>query len=270
MIQFPNAKINLGLQLVEKRPDGFHNLVSCFYPVQWTDALEILPAAGESTFTLSGLPVPGEPMANLCWKAYQLLQKDFGLPPIQMHLHKVIPMGAGLGGGSSDASFTLKILNSLFDLGLSPEQLESYARPLGSDCAFFVKNKPVLAVEKGDVFEPISVDLSGWHIVLVYPNLAISTAEAYAGVSLRFPENSLKTLLAQDISTWKDTVVNDFEASLFPKYPLLPEIKQQLYGMGASYASMSGSGSTMYGLLKAPPVQPLPFPKEYSTWQGIL
>ncbi|GAB2547071.1 4-(cytidine 5'-diphospho)-2-C-methyl-D-erythritol kinase [Rufibacter soli] len=270
MIQFPNAKINLGLQLVEKRPDGFHNLVSCFYPVQWTDALEILPAVGESTFTLSGLPVPGEPMANLCWKAYQLLQKDFGLPPIQMHLHKVIPMGAGLGGGSSDASCTLKLLNSLFDLGLSSEQLESYARQLGSDCAFFVQNKPVLAVEKGDVFEPISVDLSGWHIVLVYPNLAISTAEAYAGVLPRFPENSLKTLLAKDLSTWKDTVVNDFEASLFPKYPLLPEIKQQLYGMGAEYASMSGSGSTMYGLFKTAPAQPLPFPREYSTWQGVL
>ncbi|AKQ46467.1 4-diphosphocytidyl-2C-methyl-D-erythritol kinase [Rufibacter radiotolerans] len=270
MIQFPNAKINLGLQLVEKRPDGFHNLVSCFYPVQWTDALEILPAQGESTFTLSGLPVPGEPKANLCWKAYQLLQKDFGLPPIQMHLHKVIPMGAGLGGGSSDAAFTLKILNELFKLNLSSEQLENYARPLGSDCAFFVQNKPVLAVEKGDVFEPISVDLTGWYILLVYPNLAISTAEAYAGVSPRFPENSLKTLLAQEITAWKDTVVNDFEASLFPKYPLLQEIKKQLYGMGAVYASMSGSGSTMYGLFKTPPVPPLPFPKEYSVWQGVL
>ncbi|WP_205504494.1 4-(cytidine 5'-diphospho)-2-C-methyl-D-erythritol kinase [Rufibacter psychrotolerans] len=270
MIQFPNAKINLGLQLVEKRPDGFHNLVSCFYPVGWTDALEILPAQAEATFTLSGLPVPGEPTANLCWKAYELLRKDFELPAIQMHLHKVIPMGAGLGGGSADAAFTLKILNEVFNLSLTSGNLEDYARQLGSDCAFFVQNKPVLAVEKGDVFEPLEVDLTGWHLVLVYPNLAISTAEAYAGVSPRFPENSLKTLLAQDISTWKDRVVNDFEASLFPKYPVLAELKQQLYSMGAVYASMSGSGSTMYGLFQTAPAAPLLFPQEYSVWQGVL
>jgi 4-diphosphocytidyl-2-C-methyl-D-erythritol kinase len=270
MIQFPNAKINLGLQLVEKRPDSFHNLVSCFYPVGWTDALEILPTAGEASFTMSGLPVPGEPTQNLCWKAYKLLKKDHKLPAIQMHLHKVIPMGAGLGGGSADAAFTLKILNDLFSLNLSPEQLENYARQLGSDCAFFVQNKPVLAVEKGDVFEPLTLDLKGWHIVLVYPNFPISTAEAYAGVLPHFPENSLKTLLAQEPSTWKDTVVNDFEASLFPKYPVLKDLKEQLYAMGANYASMSGSGSTMYGLFKEAPAQPLPFPADYSVWQGVL
>ncbi|MGV3540922.1 MAG: 4-(cytidine 5'-diphospho)-2-C-methyl-D-erythritol kinase [Rufibacter sp.] len=270
MIQFPNAKINLGLQLVEKRPDGFHNLVSCFYPVGWQDALEILPSQGDSTFTLSGLPVPGDPKANLCWKAYELLQKDFGLPPVQMHLHKVIPMGAGLGGGSADAAFTLKILNQLFELNLTTEQLQNYARQLGSDCAFFVQNKPVLAVEKGDVFTPLELDLTGWHLVLVYPNLAISTAEAYAAVSPCFPENSLESLLAQEVSTWKDLVVNDFERSLFPKYPVLPQIKAQLYELGAAYASMSGSGSTMYGLFKTPPQEPLPFPKDYSIWQGVL
>lgn len=270
MIQFPNAKINLGLQLVEKRPDGFHNLVSCFYPVPWTDALEILPATGEASFTLSGLPVPGAPQSNLCWKAYELLRQDFELPAIQMHLHKVIPMGAGLGGGSADAAFTLKILNDQFDLGLTAAQLENYARQLGSDCAFFVQNKPVLAVEKGDVFESLSLDLTGWHLVLVYPNLAISTAQAYAAVSPRFPEKSLSWLLAQEITTWKDTVVNDFEASLFPQYPVLPEIKEQLYAMGAVYASMSGSGSTMYGLFRQAPTKPLPFPAEYLVWQGVL
>ncbi|MBC3540072.1 4-(cytidine 5'-diphospho)-2-C-methyl-D-erythritol kinase [Rufibacter sediminis] len=270
MIQFPNAKINLGLQLVEKRPDGFHNLVSCFYPVGWTDALEILPAQGEASFTLSGLPVPGAPTANLCWKAYELLRKDFELPAIQMHLHKVIPMGAGLGGGSADAAFTLKLLNQQFELGLSDENLIEYARQLGSDCAFFIQNQPVLAVEKGDVFAPIEVNLKGWHLLLVYPNLAISTAQAYAGVSPRFPEKSLKTILAQDISTWKTEVVNDFEESLFPKYPVLAELKAQLYEMGAVYASMSGSGSTMYGLFQTPPAGPLPFPREYSVWQGVL
>ncbi|AMM50338.1 4-diphosphocytidyl-2C-methyl-D-erythritol kinase [Rufibacter sp. DG15C] len=270
MIQFPNAKINIGLQLVEKRPDGFHNLVSCFYPVGWTDALEILPTTGEASFTLSGLPVPGEPTQNLCWRAYELLKKDYELPAIQMHLHKVIPMGAGLGGGSADAAFTLKILNDLFALNLTPEQLENYARQLGSDCAFFIQNKPVLAVEKGDVFEPLTLDLKGWHIVLVYPNFGNSTAEAYAGVLPQFPEKSLKTLLVQAPNTWKDAVVNDFEASLFPKYPVLAEVKEQLYSLGAEYASMSGSGSTMYGLFRESPTQPLPFPEDYSIWQGIL
>lgn len=270
MIQFPNAKINLGLQLVEKRPDGFHNLVSCFYPVQWTDALEILPVPEASTFTLSGLPVPGEPEANLCWKAYELLRRDFNLPAIQMHLHKVIPMGAGLGGGSSDAVFVLKILNQEFKLGLSAETLEDYARQLGSDCAFFVQNKPVLAVEKGDVFQPIDLDLTGWHVVLVYPNLAISTAEAYAGVTARQPEQDLRTLLQQEISTWQGRVVNDFEHSLFPKYPVLAQLKEQLYQMGAVYASMSGSGSTVLGLFSENQVKNAPFPPEYSVWQGVL
>ncbi|KAA3439636.1 4-(cytidine 5'-diphospho)-2-C-methyl-D-erythritol kinase [Rufibacter hautae] len=270
MIQFPNAKINLGLQLVAKRPDGFHNLVSCFLPVGWTDALEILPAQGEASFTLSGLPVPGAPTANLCWKAYELLRRDFELPAIQMHLHKVIPMGAGLGGGSADAAFTLKLLNQQFNLNLAEDALENYARQLGSDCAFFIKNQTVLALEKGDVFEPIGLNLKGWHLLLVYPSLAISTAEAYAGVSPRFPEKSLKTLLAQDISTWKNEVVNDFEASLFPKYPVLSNLKAQLYQMGAVYASMSGSGSTMYGLFQTAPEWPLPFPEDYSVWQGVL
>lgn len=270
MIQFPNAKINLGLQLVEKRPDGFHNLVSCFYPVGWSDALEILPAQDEVSFTLSGLPVPGEPRQNLCWKAYELLKKEHQLPPIQMHLHKVIPMGAGLGGGSADAAFTLKILNSAFELGLSDEALQNYARQLGSDCAFFIKNQPVLAVEKGDVFEELNLNLKGWHIVLVYPNLGISTAEAYAGVVPRTPEKDLKALLSQDVSTWKDEVVNDFELSLFPKYPILRELKEQLYQMGAVYASMSGSGSTVFGLFSRNQAQNVNFPKEYSVWQGTL
>ena len=270
MIQFPNAKINLGLQLVEKRPDGFHNLVSCFYPVPWTDALEILPTSGEASFTLSGLPVPGNPDQNLCWKAYELLRKAHDLPPVHLHLHKVLPMGAGLGGGSADAAFTLKILNSLFSLGLSEDDLENHARQLGSDCAFFVRNQPVLAVEKGDVFEEIDLDLKGWQLVLVYPNLAISTAQAYAGVSPRYPEKSLKTLLAQDPSTWKNEVVNDFEASLFPAYPVLAQLKQQLYEMGAVYASMSGSGSTVYGLFSGKQAINAAFPAGYSVWQGTL
>ncbi len=270
MIQFPNAKINLGLQLVEKRPDGFHNLVSCFYPVGWSDALEILPTTGAATFTTSGLVVPGNPKQNLCWKAYELLQKNHSLPPIQMHLHKVIPMGAGLGGGSADAAFTLKILNTSFGLKLPDETLQNYARQLGSDCAFFIKNQPALAREKGDVLEDISLDLAGFYVMLVYPNLSISTAQAYAGVTPRQPDQELRTVLAQDVSTWKDQLVNDFEASLFPKYPALPALKNQLYAMGAVYAAMTGSGSAVFGLFSEKQAENVPFPEGYSIWQGAL
>src|SRR5688572_14534594 len=178
MIAFPNAKLNIGLNVTERRPDSFHNLESVFYPVQWCDALEILPAK-ETKFTSSGIEIPGTIESNLCLKAYQLLKTDFELPPVKIHLHKNIPIGAGLGGGSSDAAFTLKLLNQLFELNIAEDKLEDYARKLGSDCAFFIRNKPVFAHEKGDVFEPIKLDLTGYNCVVVYPNLHITTAEAY-------------------------------------------------------------------------------------------
>lgn len=270
MIAFPNAKINVGLQVVSLRPDGFRNLNSCFYPVNWCDALEIIPAA-ETRFTSSGIPIPGEVKDNLCLKAYELLRQDFDLEPVHIHLHKNIPIGAGMGGGSSDAAFTLKILNDLFELNLKSSQLEEYARKLGSDCAFFIQNKPVYAVEKGDIFESISLDLTGYTCAIVYPSLHITTAEAYRNVVPKTPSHNLPDLLQSPIATWRDKVQNDFEQALFPKYPELAKIKESMYQAGALYASMTGSGSAVYGI----------FPEElnpeltvagttYSVWQGSL
>ena len=268
MLAFPSCKINIGLRITEKRPDGFHNLQSCFYPVAWGDLLELIPAP-EFRFSSSGLPIPGDSQRNLCVRAYELLKADFGLPSVQLHLHKVVPIGAGLGGGSADAAFTLKLVNEQFGLALDNESLENYARQLGSDCAFFVHNQPLYCLEKGDVFSPIQVDLSGYYILLVYPNLAISTAEAYAGVRPRMPDVSLFEQLQMPIDAWRETIHNDFEDSLFPQYPVLPQIKQQLYDAGAIYASMSGSGSTVYGIFNAPVLVPNQF-VNYRVWKGRL
>ncbi|UFH55958.1 4-(cytidine 5'-diphospho)-2-C-methyl-D-erythritol kinase [Spirosoma sp. KNUC1025] len=268
MVAFPNCKINIGLHITEKRSDGFHNLQSCFYPVGWSDVLEVIPSDSFS-FASSGLDIPGEVSKNLCVKAYNLLKADFDLPPVQMHLHKIVPIGAGLGGGSADAAFTLKLLNDRFSLGINTPQLEDYARLLGSDCAFFIQNRPLYCLEKGDVFRDIAVDLSGYHILLVYPNLAISTAEAYAAVKPQKPAIPLATLLQNPVDTWRNTIHNDFEDSLFPTYPELAQIKQALYDAGAVYASMSGSGSTVYGIFNAPAVVPNQF-WNYSVWQGRL
>lgn len=269
MLDFPNAKINLGLYVTEKRPDGFHNLLSCFYPVKWTDALEILPAPA-MRFDMTGLPVPGDPETNLCLKAYHLLQQNHDLPPVHMHLHKVLPMGAGLGGGSADAAFTLRILNKLFELDLTAAALENYARQLGSDCAFFVRNKPVIATERGDVFEPLTLDLSGYTCVIVYPNIHITTAEAYGSITPKEPTCTMNLLLKQDVKVWKEVLVNDFEAALFPKYPELPQVKEKLYAAGASYASMTGSGAAVYGLFKGEAPNDLIFPGHYLVWKGLL
>jgi 4-diphosphocytidyl-2-C-methyl-D-erythritol kinase len=268
VLVFPNCKINLGLRITEKRSDGFHNLQSCFYPVSWNDLLEAIPSETFS-FSSSGLAIPGDQNTNLCVRAYELLKADFDLPSVQMHLHKLVPIGAGLGGGSADAAFALKLLNEQFELDLNVPQLETYARQLGSDCAFFIRNAPVYCLEKGDVFQEIIVDLSGYSIVLIYPNLAISTAEAYAGVRPRQPEITLRKQLEAPITTWRGTIHNDFEDSLFPRYPLLASIKQQLYDAGAIYASMSGSGSTVYGIFNAPIAVPAEFQK-YQVWQGKL
>ncbi|WP_338873248.1 4-(cytidine 5'-diphospho)-2-C-methyl-D-erythritol kinase [Spirosoma sp. SC4-14] len=268
MLAFPNAKINLGLFITEKRPDGFHNLQSCFYPVSWTDMLEVVPAT-DFIFSSSGLLIPGETHTNLCVRAYELLKTDFDLPPVHIHLHKIVPIGAGLGGGSADAAFTLRLLDAYFTLGLPTHKLEGYARRLGSDCAFFVQNRPMYCLEKGDVFEEIDLDLRGYYIVLVYPNLAISTAEAYAKVRPQLPQLPLRVHLQQSLDEWRHTVHNDFEDSLFPNYPLLGQLKQQLYDLGAVYASMSGSGSTIYGIFNAPPVLLNQF-DQYSVWQGEL
>ncbi|MFC5409889.1 4-(cytidine 5'-diphospho)-2-C-methyl-D-erythritol kinase [Larkinella bovis] len=268
MILFPNAKINIGLQITEKRADGFHNLESCFYPIPLNDLLEAIPA-DQTSFEIGGIDIPGDPATNLCLRAYELLKRDFALPPVQLYLYKMVPIGAGLGGGSADAAFTLRLLNEQFRLTLSDEQLEDYARQLGSDCAFFIQNRPRYCTEKGDHFENIDLSLSGYTLVLIYPNLAISTAQAYANVRPNKPAVSLKTRLQAPISTWRETVHNDFENSLFPMFPILNTIKQELYQAGAVYASMSGSGSTIYGIFE----QKVPVPnhfQQYQVWQKTL
>ena len=273
MLVFPNAKLNLGLYITERRPDGFHNLETVFLPLPWTDVLEILPAeTGHPTsIVLTGRPIPGNPATNLCVRAYELLQADFPhLPPVQLYLHKIVPIGAGLGGGSADAAFALKAANELFGLGISSEILEGYARRLGADCAFFIQNKPVLAVERGDVFQEIDLSLTGTGCMVVYPNLHISTPEAFAGITPQPPAHGLREALTQPLETWRDTISNDFEQSLAPKYPVLAAIKQQLYAAGAAYASLSGSGSAVYGLWDAQEAPVMAWPAEYTAWRGML
>lgn len=268
MVTFPNAKINIGLYITEKRADGFHNLESCFYPVGWCDILEILPAKTLS-FKSTGLDIPGNPVSNLCLKAYHLLKQDFDIPPVSIHLHKVVPIGAGMGGGSADCAFTIKTLNELFALHLSVEQMENYARKLGSDCAFFIQNRPQYCFGKGDEFANISVDLTGKYIVLVNPNIHISTAEAYSGVKPLKNEIDLQEVLQKPINEWKDLVKNDFEKHLLPKYPAIENIKNQLYKLGAAYTSMTGSGSTVFGIFDEE-IDTKDYFKEYAIWQGKL
>lgn len=247
MITFPNAKINIGLFVTEKRQDGFHNIESIFYPIQWNDVLEAIPSE-IFEFTTTGLVIDGDSDSNLCVKAYQLLKNDFNIPPIKAHLHKVIPMGAGMGGGSSDGAFMLKLLNELFELNLTTEQLQNYARKLGSDCAFFIENKPVFAFNKGDEFEEVEFNLKEKKVLCVYPNVHVTTAEAYGGINPQKAKFDLRNVNSLSISSWKDNVVNDFEKHIFEHHPILKEIKTKLYNQGALYAAMSGSGSTLFGV----------------------
>lgn len=257
MIVYPNAKINIGLNVVERRPDGYHNLETVFYPINLQDAIEIkniegaVPECGYQ-LKVSGTILDGTPEDNLVVKAYKLLKKEFGLPPVSIFVYKHIPTGAGLGGGSSDAAFTIKMLNERFGLGLDVKQMEAYSAELGADCAFFIENKPVFATGIGNVFHDLSLSLSGKSLVLVKPDIFVSTRDAYAAVVPHRPETSLPELLSKPLETWKDTVVNDFEASVFPKYPEIAAIKDKLYDMGAVYASMSGSGSSVYGIFNEP------------------
>lgn len=268
MIAFPNAKINIGLNIVEKRFDGFHNLTSCFYPVGWSDALEIT-LSDQLEFKSDGIQIPGDASSNLCLKAYQLLAHDYKLPPVSIHLLKSIPIGAGLGGGSADAAFTITLLNKMFELGIPEEKQLDYARKLGSDCAFFIKNKPTYCFDKGDRFEPIELSLSQKWIVLINPNIHISTAEAYSGVVPKYPERDLRECLQEPIIEWKHYVKNDFEQSIFPKYPVLQKIKDELYDLGALYAAMSGSGSTLFGIFEQENNLSSHF-SSYNNWQGFL
>jgi 4-diphosphocytidyl-2-C-methyl-D-erythritol kinase len=269
MIVFPNCKINLGLHITRKRADGYHDIDTVFYPVPLEDALECIhaPSSAEPiAFTASGLPVAGNASDNLCVKAWYLLKKDFpDLPPVQMHLHKAIPMGAGLGGGSADGAFALQLLSQLFHLNLSTEQLEGYALQLGSDCPFFIRNRPCHATGRGEQMQPVQTDLSGYTIVVVHPGIHISTAKAFAGITPHMPERSLAEIIALPVTEWKEHLVNDFEKSIASDWPAIAGIKQQLYAAGAAYASMSGSGSAVYGLFPKENKYQLPaFPAQYS------
>ena len=252
MIIFPNAKINIGLNILERRADGYHNLETVFYPIKINDALEIIKA-DELSFESSGLEIPGRVEDNLCLKGYYLLKKDFDLPPIKIHLHKHIPIGAGLGGGSADAAFFIRLLNQYFDLSLSDDSMENYARKLGADCAFFIRNKPVFAFEKGDEFEPIKLDLSGYQMVLVMPPVHVSTAEAYGGVKPAPVKQSLMELINLPVTEWRKHIKNDFEVSIFKNHPAIRGVKAALYEAGAVYASMSGSGASVFGIFNETP-----------------
>ena len=256
MITFSNAKINLGLNIVETRPDGYHNLETIFYPINLQDALEVTRRENndkEYTLHISGSPLEGEPEDNLVVKAYKLLKKDYpGLLPVDIHMYKHIPAGAGLGGGSSDAACMIKLLNDKFSLGLSTERMEEYAVKLGADCAFFIRNKPVFATGIGNLFEPVELSLKGYHIILIKPDIFVSTRDAFAEIKPVRPAVSLKEIVKQPMETWKNSMKNDFEDSVFKKFPEIAAIKDELYDLGAVYAAMSGSGSSVYGIFKAP------------------
>lgn len=274
MLTFPNAKINLGLNITERRPDGYHNLETIFYPIPVEDALEIhVLSEGDEKYRLhqAGLEIAGEVDSNLVVKAYKLLDELFDLPPIDIHLFKHIPSGAGLGGGSADAAFMLKLLNERFSLGLRTETLEEYAARLGADCAFFIRNAPTYAEGIGNVFSPISLSLKHYQLWLVKPDVFVSTRDAFAQIKPRQPEKSLKEIIQMPVEDWKEYMVNDFEESVFPQFPAIGEIKEEMYRQGAIYASMSGSGSSVYGLFKADAVIPsIDFGEKAFCYKGKL
>ncbi len=267
MIAFPNCKINLGLNITGKRSDGYHDLETVFYPVAIKDALEIIKTneANENIqYSTSGLTIEGKKENNLCIKAYQLVKNDFPeLPPVEMHLHKTIPQGAGLGGGSADGAFTLKLLDQKFGFGLSTEKLIEYALQLGSDCPFFIINKPCFATGRGEFLEPIKLDLSDYKFLIVNPGIHISTNEAFSSITPTPMLKSIKEIVQQPIHTWKKELRNDFEEALFKKYVEIKNIKNKLYDAGAIYASMTGSGSTVYGIFKKNKALQLSFSSHY-------
>ncbi len=254
MVLFPNCKINLGLHVTARRPDGFHELETVFYPVPWCDALELIASEepGVRLFS-SGIPVHGDPANNLVARAYHLLSQDRVLPGAEFHLHKVIPMGAGLGGGSSDAAFALKLMNEVYGLGLKTDELKRQAAVLGSDCAFFIDSAPAYATGRGEQLSPIDCSLKGWHILVVVPEIHVGTAEAYSWISPAKPEFDLRAIISEDPSTWKNRLKNDFEAAVCKHHPQIAGIKESMYNAGAVYASMSGSGSAVFGIFKEVP-----------------
>lgn len=250
MVCFPPSKINLGLQVVSRRPEGYHEVITCYYPVPFTDMLEVVPSDTFS-FTSSGLRVAGSTRDNLCVKAYDLLRDKHNLPPVAIHLHKIIPMGAGLGGGSSDGAWTLRLLNEIFQMGLGDDDLIRYAAQLGSDCPFFIADRPQLGTGTGTTLTDIDVRFpKGLSIVIVKPDIHVATAEAYRLITPAAPAHDLRAALAEPIDTWADRVRNDFEAPVMNRYPVIGQLKQRLLDHGAVYAAMSGSGAAVFGLFR--------------------
>lgn len=265
MITFPCAKINLGLNVVAKRQDGYHDLETVFYPIPVTDALEVhrmhqdFPLKENYDICITGAEVAGNPADNLVVKAYNLIAQHYDIPRVHIHLYKGIPMQAGLGGGSSDAAYMIRLLDEYFKLNMGNREMERYAAKLGADCAFFITAEPAYATGIGDELQPIGSEddcknyLEDYWIALVKPSVAVSTKEAYAGITPRKTKKSCREIVLQPIETWRDELRNDFEESIFPKYPVLSDIKNKLYDLGALYAAMSGSGSTIYGIYKNKP-----------------
>jgi 4-diphosphocytidyl-2-C-methyl-D-erythritol kinase len=267
VIVFPNAKINLGLNIIRKRADGFHDIETVFYPVDCRDALELIPQKNNDSafeFSITGLPVDDPMQNNLCVKAYELIKKDHPqVPAVKIHLHKAIPIGAGLGGGSADAAFMLQLLNDNFKLNLSTSQLLGYAIQLGSDCPFFILNKPCFATGRGEVLEDITLDLTAYEIVLVNPGIHINTGWAFSQASPSLPEKNIKEIIVQPVEKWKAELTNDFEEAVFSANPAIKNIKEELYRQGAVYASMSGSGSTVFGIFEKNAASPVFKGKDY-------
>lgn len=275
MICFPNAKINLGLRVTEKRRDGYHNIETVFYPLNLSDILEITPLPDNSdryAFKNTGDIVGVDPSENLCIKALNELNKHRQIPPVSIHLHKIIPSGSGLGGGSSDAAYVLKTLNELFQLQLSLSELTSIALRIGSDCPFFIHNKPLLAKGRGDIFDPVEIDLSGIHILLVHPGISVNTGWAYSKVKPGKQSCSISSIIRTDPGDWKNNLFNDFEPGIFTAYPHIERIRNKMLSAGAFYASMTGSGSAVYGLFYQP-AEPGMITEEFPgmfVWNGIL
>ena len=266
MVTFPNCKINIGLHVTGKRADGYHNLETVFYPLPLYDCLEIITLSDNNTepaLTTSGLSINGSAADNICLKAWHLLKTDFpALPAVAMHLHKAIPMGAGLGGGSADGAFMLSMLNEKYNLGQNERQLIDYALTLGSDCPFFIINKPCFGSGRGEMLQPIHLDLSRYYFVIINPDIHVNTGWAFRQIQIHPPAYPILEAVQGSVEAWKDTVVNDFEKGVATQYPAIADIKEVLYKQGAVYASMTGSGSTVFGLFAANPSLPA-FPREY-------
>ena len=265
MLVFPNSKINIGLNVIKKRVDGFHDLETIFYPLDLTDMLEFIETEDQTEFSQTGLFIDSPQESNLIIKAYNLIHAKYNLPSIKIHLHKIIPMGAGLGGGSADAAYMLKSLNDYFDLKIGINDLESYAQELGSDCPFFIQNKPVFAQATGNIFTEDKLELKKYFIAIIKPDIHVSTKKAFTDILPAKPKTSLNELIKEPIKEWKNLIINDFEKTVFNLYPEIKSIKDTLYNSGAIYAQMTGSGASVFGIFVNEPELPTNF-KKYFTY----